>query len=214
MIRLSATNDAAPTKTLRRSTPIGIAEKRLSLRAHGMAAVGSLIALALSNSILTRLYVASGHPVDYATGQTSFSGPQVKEWYAAMKAGGTLDTYWATQLFDFVFIAAVFAVGAIGATFIARINRSARGRLIALGSAAAFCVGATFDAVENLLSFVMLAQSATFADWLAIPYSTMAVIKFVCIAIGLVTLVASLLTAALTMVRARANRGSAPAGPR
>ena len=107
----------------RTNNPTTIPEARLSGRTHAVAAAGALVAVGASNAVLSRLYEASEHPVDYATGQTAFSGQQVKEWYGAMQDTGTLDTYWATQFFDFVFIASVFAFAALAATAIARFNR-------------------------------------------------------------------------------------------
>jgi len=160
------------------NNPTAIPEDRLSRRAHGIAAMAAFVALGASNAVLNRLYEASGHPVDYATGQTSFSASQIKSWYATMEAGGTLDTYVATQLFDYVFILAVFAVGALGATFLARVTGSARGRGSSLGAAALIGTGAALDAVENLISFVMLANPQGFPDWIAVPSSAFAVAKF------------------------------------
>jgi hypothetical protein len=63
-----------------------------------------------------------------------------------------------------------------------------------------------FDAVENLISFVMLADPDGFADVLVLPYSTAAVIKFVCIAVGMLALLAALLTGLVTRISRRSAR--------
>ena len=53
--------------------------------------------------------------------------------------------------------------------------------------------GAAFDALENLVSFVMLADPQGFADGLALPYSTFAVAKFVCLASAMALVLVTLL---------------------
>ena len=163
-----------------------------SRRTHGIAAVVALIALVASNAILTALYTASKHPVDYLTGQTSFDAASIKGWYAAMGDAGTLDLYWATQLFDFVFITAVAATGLITITFLARIQpERSLGQRLAHRSATLLLLGAGFDALENLISFVMLAAPQTFPNWIALPYSSAAVIKFGLIGLALLLLALS-----------------------
>lgn len=183
------------------NNPTTIPGSRLGRRTHAAGAVFAVIGLGVANGVLNQLYAASGHPVDYATGQLSFSGEQVKGWYAEMQAGGTLDVYWFTQLFDFVFILAVLAMGGLAATFLARINGSRWGSGSALWASAALVLGATFDAVENLISFVMLANPQGFPNWLAVPYSTMAAIKFMLIGAGVALLVFSMICWVLHVVR-------------
>lgn len=181
--------------------PTTIPASTLRHRTHALGAALAVGALIASNAVLNTLYEASGHPVDYATGQTSFSGVQVKGWYAQMQTQGTLDLYWATQLFDFVFIGAVFMVGAMTATYLARVNRSHRASGAALWAAAALAIGSCFDVVENLISFVMLVDPQGFPNWLAIPYSMMAVAKFVFVAGGVILLVWSLIRWGLHEIR-------------
>ncbi len=54
--------------------------------------------------------------------------------------------------------------------------------------------GTMFDVIENLISFVMLANPNEFANWIALPYSAVAVAKFACITVGM-----GLATAALCL---------------
>ncbi len=51
--------------------------------------------------------------------------------------------------------------------------------------------GAICDAVENLISFVMLANPQGFADWIAPPYSGFAVVKFAMITAAMLALIVS-----------------------
>lgn len=170
---------------------------RLPVGRHVGLAATSFIVLGAVNVTLDRLYAASGFPVPYAEGQTSFDATAVKGWYAVMSDAGTLGTYVGTQIFDYVFMAmlaltgfllASLAVRAAGPGWLARPARAAR-LLIPLGAAA--------DAIENLISFAMLARPETFPDWLAVAHSSAAVVKFALIAAGMVLLVGTVIGLAL-----------------
>ena len=134
-------------------------------------------------------YEASKHPVDYFTGQTGFNGLKIKEYYATMLEHGTLDVYWTTQIIDFGFILAVACMGLFFCTLVSRAGRpKSWSRTFGHFAALSAISGATSDALENLVSFVMLSAPQDFPNWLAIPYSGFAVIKF-----GLITLAMGLL---------------------
>ena len=155
---------------------------------HGIAVVAGFFGLGAVQARLDALYAQSGHPVDYATGQTTFDAAQIKEYYAAMQEGGTLDVYIRTQQFDFLFLATLGLFGLLLGTFIARFARvGSWGRWFG-GAVAIFAiVGASCDAIENIWSFVMLADPQGFAAWLAIPYSGFAVAKFAAITLAMVS---------------------------
>jgi len=153
---------------------------------HAVAAFGSFVYLGIVNAILNANYAASNHPVPYAEGQTTFDGQEIKGFYAVMEAAGTLDRYVVTQLIDFGFILGMILLGVSLGSLLSRLNRA--GSLFdraGRAAAALITVGALFDVVENLISFVLLADSQGFPDWLAVPYSLAAVIKFVCIGLGM-----------------------------
>ena len=155
--------------------------ERTTRRQHSALAIGSVIALTVANNVLNTSYEASGHPVGYAEGQLAFSGDTIKGYYATMADLGTLGTYVTTQLIDFAFIAATIAIGVFLATRIARALTGSRLRAAAAAAAVLFIVGGAFDVIENLISFVMLADSAGFPDALALPYSAAAALKFAAI---------------------------------
>lgn len=156
---------------------------------HLVATIASFGLLGVVNSTLNRLYEASNHPVSYAEGQTSFDAEAIKGWYGAMSDAGTLDVYVGTQIFDYVFMAALALFGLTLASLIRRMNKPWRqGALLAQFGGLAVAIGACFDAVENLISFAMLADPTGFPDALAFPYSAAAVIKFAAIAIGVVSI--------------------------
>lgn len=113
-----------------------------------------------------------------------------------MSDAGTLDIYARTQMIDFAFILGFLGIGLFVCTLIARLSRAgAGGRRAGALAGLAFIFGGVSDMVENGWSFIMLANPATFADWLAIPYSAFAVLKFALIAPGLGLALVSLLLA-------------------
>jgi|GEM_PF-1624411 len=166
----------------------------LPILAHGAAAAVAFGAFQLVKIRLDASYAASNHPVDYATGQTTFSGEQVKEYYAQMIEAGSLDIYKTTQLIDFGFIITLFAFGLLFATFLGRLGRpDSWARRVGIGAAIFAMVGAIFDVIENLISFVMLANPLGFANWIALPYSGFAALKFACITLALLGVVITVL---------------------
>ncbi len=165
---------------------------------HVLCAIATFAGFQWVKGKLDASYAASGHPVDYATGQTTFNGDTVKGYYATMQEAGTLDVYWQTQFIDFGFILAIACMGLFFGTLVARLSRpSSWGRRICLWASAAALIGAVCDAIENGWSFVMLSNPTGFANWLALPYSAFAVAKFALIAFAMVALIASLVCAAV-----------------
>ena len=165
---------------------------------HGLATIAAFIWFQWIKARLDASYAASNHPVDYATGQTQFSGTAVKGYYAQIEASGTLDIYWQTQLIDFGFILGIFLLGWSLGTLIARFARPVSwGRRFALTASIAAMIAAICDAIENLISFVMLANPVDFADWIALPYSGFAVAKFALITLAMATLAISILLLAV-----------------
>lgn len=168
----------------------------LPIAVHIGLALGSIAWFQVAKGKLDASYAASQHPVDYMTGQTSFSGETIKGYYAAMSETGTLDVYVTTQWIDFGFILGFMAIGLFVCTLCARLGRpGSLGRTAGVFAGAAFVLGGLSDAVENGWSFVMLANPSTFPDWLALPYSGFAVLKFGMITTGMgLVLICLLLT--------------------
>lgn len=162
---------------------------------HAALAAVSVVWFQWAKGKLDASYAASLHPVDYMTGQTSFSGETLKGYYAVMTDAGTLDTYVKTQLIDFGFILGFLGIGLFVCTLVARLNRAGSiGRKIGVLAGLLFVLGGISDMIENGWSFVMLANPSTFADWLALPYSSFAVLKFGLITLGQALTLASLLS--------------------
>jgi len=143
---------------------------------HLIGAVGAMAGFQLVKARLDASYVASQHPVDYATGQTGFDASLVKGYYAHMDAAGTLPIYVQTQIIDFAFIIFFAAVGWMFGTLIARLSQDGTwGRRLGLMGGGAIVFGTLMDCAENLVSFVMLADPQGFPSWLALIYSSFAV---------------------------------------
>ncbi len=121
-----------------------------------------------------------------------------------MEALGTLDIYRATQLIDFCFIAAMVVLALFLTTFVGRYAAAGSwARKAAVFAGCSVVAGAGFDVIENLISFLMLADAQGFSDWLSLPYSGAASVKFALIALGMFGLLAAI---ALTLVQAVKRR--------
>ena len=161
----------------------------LPIWTHAGAAAATVVGFNLIKSRLDASYAASQHPVDFATGQTAYDGATIKGYYAHMLEAGTLDVYYATQLIDFGFILAMACMGLFVCTMVARAARDGSwGRRVGLIAGLCAIAGALSDAIENGWSFAMLANPTEFANWLAIPYSGFASIKFALITLAMLCL--------------------------
>ena len=174
---------------------------RLPAIAHLAAAAVAFGGFQWVKGRLDASYAASGHPVDYATGQLAFDARLIEGYYAHMIEAGTLDVYWQTQFIDFGFIAAVTALavllGTLAARFGGRINRlGVWGWNLGLAAAILGVSGAAFDALENLLSFFMLANPQAIPQPLALAYSTSAAVKFALLTAAMLCLLLSILAGA------------------
>ncbi len=168
----------------------------LPLWVHAGAAAVTFVGFTWVKGHLDASYASSGHPVDYATGQTTFSGEAIKGYYSHMLERGTLDIYRMTQYIDFGFILAMICMALFVCTLGARASGDGSwGRRIGLLASLFILTGALSDSIENAWSFVMLANPTEFANWLAWPYSFFASIKFALITLGMATLFISVLLA-------------------
>ncbi len=173
--------------------PISLVPAVLPVWAHAALTLASFAGFQKAKAALDASYAASRHPVDYATGQTTFDAARVKEFYAHMQSEGTLGIYHQTQVIDFGFLALLGLTGLLLGTLIARAGRTGSwARQAGLFAALLFVGGVSMDALENQTSFVMLADPQGFADWLALPYSGFAVVKFALITGGMATALISL----------------------
>ena len=131
------------------------------------------------NNTLRCFYARSGYPVPYYTGQLSFSATKLERYFATMQDRGTLDVCVRTQVVDFAFIAATAFLFVSSLLLVARAFAPRHpGRRIVTALVPLALVAPVFDSLENLCSFVMVANPTSISSPLALVYSTMAAIKF------------------------------------
>lgn len=182
---------------------------KINLAIHGILALLAFAGMRFANIILDNSYADSKFPVPYYVGQTTFDGGQLKEYYSFMQNADTLNIYWQTQFIDFAFIGMVIITGLLFPSFVARLHQPdsfLQKATFALALIMPF--GGIMDSLENLVSFVMLAQPATFANWLAIPYSSFAMIKFAAIGTAQIGTALSLIIALVLIIWRRLSQRS------
>lgn len=153
-------------------------------------------------SLLDQAYVASRHPVDYATGQLAFDAGKVEGYYATMQAAGTLDIYWRTQFIDFGFLLAIGLLALFWGTLVARLSRPGQwGHRFGFAAAGLGIAGATFDALENLTSFVLLSNPTQISQFWATVYSSFAAAKFAMISSAMLAMLLALIFGIISRLR-------------
>ena len=176
--------------------------KNATLKVQGFITLICLGLYFLSSYFLEKSYLLSKFPVSYFEQQTSFDAIKMKEWYAFMLKEETFGIYLNTQIIDFVFIATVILAGYVLWSFIANSHPS-NSFFNTWGQKLAYCLplAGVFDILENLVSFFMIANPVNFIDFLVIPYSTFAVLKFASWTVGLTWLLVSILALPFTKFR-------------
>ncbi len=131
------------------------------------------------SSTLTASYIESKFPVPYHVAQLSFSAEKLKGWYSELQQMGTFDVYLLTQHIDSLFILSVLLLHCFALVLISRLFAvNSRGRKILVVCALISAIAPISDQLENLVSYVMLANPTNFADALAYVYSSFAATKF------------------------------------
>ena len=129
--------------------------------------------------VLNRAYAASGFPVPYWEAQLSFSHLKIKGWYQALIEKDSIGLYLHAQYVDFLFIASVLVLHVAVLVLVSRmLPNASRARSVMLFAALLSSLAPVLDALENLVSFVMLAQPLSFEPALALIYSALAAGKF------------------------------------
>lgn len=132
-----------------------------------------------ASSTLTASYIASKFPVPYYVAQLSFNPSQLKTWYATLQDLGTFDVYLQTQHIDSLFILSVLILHSLVLVLISRLFvENSKGRKIMVVCALLSAIAPISDQLENLVSYIMLANPNNFADSLAYIYSSFAATKF------------------------------------
>ncbi|MCB1995525.1 MAG: hypothetical protein H6933_05915 [Burkholderiaceae bacterium] len=143
-----------------------------------LAVLGLLFNL-WATDVLNAAYAASGFPVPYWEAQLSFDHLKLKAWYQGLLDQGGIGPYLHAQTVDFLFIASVLVLHMAALVLVSRMHPAAsRGRSMMVWAALLSALAPLFDALENGVSFFMLADPLSFAPGLAMLYSTLAAAKF------------------------------------
>ena len=154
---------------------------------------------------LNASYASSKFPVPYFEAQLSFDHLKLKTWYAALTALGTLSIYTQTQHIDFVFIISVLLLHFFALLFAAKlIPASSKWHKLSLIAALASTIAPLADALENLVSYLMLLNPIDFNSYLALIYSSFAAVKFAFFTFAYIALAVSLV-AAVTLWKKRVH---------
>ena len=144
--------------------------------------VMTLVAFAFNlwaTELLNASYSASGFPVPYWQAQLSFDHVKLKAWYGVLIAKGTLKKYVITQNIDFFFIVSVLLLHTSALLAISRfLPEQSKSRLFMAWASLFAVVAPLADAIENGISYIMLANPAHFEPSLALVYSSFSAIKF------------------------------------
>ena len=142
-------------------------------------AMVALIVNTIANKLLNQFYAASQFPVPYFEAQLSFSSEKIKGWYACLVENNTMDKYLFTQHFDFCVIVSVFVLHLSVLWLLSRLfAKASKMRKVMVVAALLSMIAPFADALENAVSYVMIANHDRFSDGLAILYSSLAALKF------------------------------------
>ena len=157
-----------------------------------------------ATDLLNASYASSGFPVPYWQAQLSFDANKLKSWYQILIERGTLDRYIQTQHIDFVFIASVLILHIVVLLAISRALPANSGLRRAMIIAAMLsAIAPIADALENGISYIMLANPADFAEGLAWIYSSLAAVKFAMFTVAYLAAILGLVCAAWLLVTRR-----------
>ncbi len=206
---MATPTDSTPTPTSSETQGVGDSANRLTRFVDGLSA-GRLALLTLLAGIwmVGGLMIASAWFAKSDIGdelfavQLAFDADVIREQYARLVAQDTLDTYVFTQVLDYLFITGLAAFGWLLHRLIARAHEpGSRWHRVARFGGLFVVTSAAFDALENLVAFVMLADPSGFPAFLAPIYSTLAAIKWGIAFVGGPLLIAELGAVVVRRVR-------------
>ena len=186
-------------------------QANLSTRQWVSTALLALLFNFWATDLLNVAYAASGFPVPYWEAQLSFDHQKLKGWYAVLQGNNAIGLYLYTQYVDFVFIASILALHTSALVVVSRtLPAASKSRQLMLWAALLSAIAPLSDALENGISFIMLANPTSFEPVLALAYSSSATIKFAMFSFAYVAAGGGLLLALYFWVT-RAKRGASDA---
>jgi hypothetical protein len=157
-----------------------------------------------ASKILTASYIASKFPVPYFVAQLSFNPEQLKVWYSSLIELGTFDAYVRTQHIDSLFILSVLMLHGFALLLISRLfSANSKGRKMMVVCALLSAIAPICDQLENLVSYIMLANPRDFISGLAYIYSSFAAIKFAFFVFAYVAAAIGLVAGLISVIKRR-----------
>jgi hypothetical protein len=157
-----------------------------------------------ASKILTTSYIASKFPVPYFVAQLSFNPEQLKIWYGVLLEQDMLDKYLQTQHIDSLFILSTLLLHGLALLLISRLfAANSKGRKMMVICALISAVAPICDQLENLVSYIMLANPRNFISGLAYLYSSFAAIKFTFFVFAYVTAAFGLAAGLIGVIKRR-----------
>jgi len=149
----------------------------------------SFIVFIFFNVYLGVLYENTGYPVPLLEGQTRFNAELLRSDFSVLIDSNTLGDYILIQYLDIGIMISTAIFFTMLALYISRKLKSFKWKRKAIIFSALFPVSSLFDLTENAFLLIMVYNPENFSDWLAVSYSSSAVLKLLSFIIGLLSLV-------------------------
>lgn len=139
-----------------------------------------------SNVHLGILFENTGYPVPLIEGQLRFDASSLMQDFAVLIKNGTLNDYRIIQYLDISIMISTAVFFGLLTLFIFRKNKHKFWRAFGISLCLLFPLSGMLDFIENIWLLIMLENPAEIPNWLAITYSSFALMKLVTFAIGLI----------------------------
>ncbi|MDH5766091.1 MAG: hypothetical protein OEZ38_08745 [Gammaproteobacteria bacterium] len=149
----------------------------------------SFMAFIFFNVYLGIMYENTGYPVPLIEGQTRFSAELLRSDFSVLIANNTLADYILIQYLDVGIMLSTAVFFTMLSLFISRKIRVEKWKVMLIYFSLFFPASSVFDLAENIFLLNMAYNPETFSDWLAISYSSAAVLKLASFFIGVLSLI-------------------------
>ena len=154
-----------------------------------LALVFSFIAFIFFNIYLGIMYENTGYPVPLIEGQTRFSAELLKSDFSALIDKNTLSDYILIQYLDAGIMISTAVFFTLLSLYLSRQIRITKWKRKLIAISILFPLSSFFDLAENIFLLQMVYNPEEFPTWLAILYSSSAVLKLFAFFIGLLSIV-------------------------
>ncbi|MDH5387859.1 MAG: hypothetical protein OEY06_05375 [Gammaproteobacteria bacterium] len=149
----------------------------------------SFIAFIFFNIYLGIMYENTGYPVPLIEGQTRFSAELLKSDFSVLIDKNTLSDYTLIQYLDAGIMISTAVFFTMLSLYLSRRIRITKWKRKLIAVSILFPLSSFFDLAENIFLLQMVYNPEEFPGWLAIFYSSSAVLKLFTFFIGLLSIV-------------------------